>query len=746
MMWFHRGLRFYPALIVLLAMIVSPQDAQSNQVIELYTMWEYTVEVPAASYENPFDPEEIEVYGIFNGPTGDNIVVNGFWMQPYEDRCEGPCEIEDLQPTGEPEWRVRFTPRAIGDWNYRIEVRQDGELLSSATGQFSVEDSDRAGFITMGRNRRYFAHDDGTSYFPIGHNMHWSWPGGGGLRAYLSWLDQLSANDGNYARLYIDIPWFINLEWQRPVGDYRAAQEAAARLDTILEVAEERGIYLQLVLLWHQALTFYDGPPVLLPDTFPRPRTLIAWDDNPYNVFNGGPLSGPGVFFTNEEARGLFQRRLRYIVARWAHSPNVFVWEIIDEIDRTVNYNPAVADEWLQSMTSYLRQIDPYEHLVTAGSRQNYPAIVGSPLLDFSASRYYQRLPIESDGDHVSGVLDVIRRNLQMNGKATLLTGHSLNPWFEPTTSDPEGIHFQTALWVAALSGSSGGAIGDYWYTYIIPQELQRYYRPLAAFVTGIDWHDLQLRPAEAAITIPADAEIAQPVRISTFDRQFQAVLGEPPSQTITADGVYPGVERVSAFLYGQVFSSQLSFPQAYRFSVPVDTWMEIAIRSVSSDAAARLQVMVDGEVRTELSLEPGSRGSIVRVNLAAGEREVVLRNVGDDWLQLDYIEVASLVIPLRTLTLRDSDAGVALSWLQHRDYNWQAVSDGVERESIRAAYRLAEMPPGRYTVEIWNPLTGQIMGDEIVMVGDDGMLRFDLLPINNQLALRVFRLPSVDD
>jgi hypothetical protein len=704
---------------------------------ELYEMIEFDIPVDPELYDNPFDAADIEVLGIFRSPAGEDVVVTGFWMQPYEDRCQPPCVVEDLQPSGDPVWLVRFAPGETGSWSYQLQVREDGAILWSDAGEFVVTESAHRGFIRLGANRRYFAHDDGTPYFPIGHNMHWSWSGGGGVVAYVDWLRQLSENGGNYARLYIDIPWFIGLEWQRPVGDYRAGQEAAARLDTILDAAAEYGVSLQLVLLWHQALTFYSGPPVLIPETFPRPRTAIDWDENPYNTFNGGPLSGPGVFFINEQARELFQRRLQYIVARWGHHPHIFAWELVDEIDRVVNYDPVIADRWLQDMVSYLRQIDPYQHLITAGSRGNDPVIIANPLLDFSASRFYQRLPIETVAEQVPGVLAVIRGNLSLTSSPTLLTGYSLNPWFEPLESDPAGVHFQNTLWAAALSGSSGGAISDYWYTYVIPQNLQRYYPPLAGFVEGIDWGTLDLRPAEAGLEIAPGS--ADAVRIDGFRREFRGAQSDAPLLTITPDGVFPAIENVSAYLYGQVYSSQFSQPQTYRVAVPVETWMDIAVRSVSGDAGARLQVVVNDRLYTELALEPGSRGAVVRVNLPVGEHTITLLNTGEDWLQLDYIEVADLFVPLRVLTLRDDDAGLALSWLQHRSYTWENVAAGETWEPVRAIYRLAGMPPGRYLVEIWDPLRGMVLGEEIARVSVDGVLEIELLPVSDQLALRAF-------
>jgi hypothetical protein len=256
-----------------------------------------------------------------------------------------------------------------------------------------------------------------------------------------------------------------------------------------------------------------------------------------------------------------------------------------------------------------------------------------------------------------------------------------------------------------------------------------------------VDWPNLDLQPAEAGL-LSNDAGYA-PVRISEFDRRLGNPIGEVMTHTITPDGVIPPISDVPAFLYGQVFSSQLSQAQLYRIVAPVDTYLEIRVARVSSQSGARLVVTVDNQSVAELELAPDSRDVAVRVPLTTGEHSIILDNFGDDWLELDYLEVGHLLAPARVLTLRDATAGVVLSWLQHRDYTWENVAAEVERPLISLQYRLDQMPSGRYRVEMWDPLSGAVLGEELIRVGDDGVLLMQLLPIASQLAIRAFRQPD---
>jgi hypothetical protein len=214
---------------------------------QLYSLMTFPVAIDRTTYTNPFDVNDIELLGVFQSATGNQLVIPGFWMQPQQDACQIPCEVENLQPDSDPIWQVRFTPQEVGEWSYALQVRDNGSLISTQEGRFEVVTSDRPGFIRLGANHRYFQYQNGQPYFPIGHNLNWSWDGGGGLRAYEQWLRDLSASGGNFARLFIDVPWFISLDWEGPAGDYRNSQAAAARLDAILTTADEQGIALQLV-------------------------------------------------------------------------------------------------------------------------------------------------------------------------------------------------------------------------------------------------------------------------------------------------------------------------------------------------------------------------------------------------------------------------------------------------------------------------------------------------------------------
>lgn len=723
----------------------TPSPEPAEEAISQYGLYEASFRAPG-DYTNPYDPAQIDVMATFSGPGGASYDVPAFFMRPFRQTCTENCEVEQLEMAGPSEWRVRFSPPATGEWQVSVSAR-DRTGFSSVVYEdsFRVAPSDDSGFVRRGENPRYFAFDSGEPFFPVGSNLAWSWDGAGGIFAYERWLDALSAAGANYARINIDVPWFIGLDWPGPAGDYSEAQAAAWRLDTILQRAAERGIYLQVTLLWHQGFTEYVSPPVGPVDDGPRLDTSADWDSNPYNVALGGPLSGPSALFF-ETARPLLNQRLRYIVARWGYSPHVFAWELVDEIDSLAGYTPQRARAWLQDSLVYLDEIDPVDHLVTVGMRQPEPSLWALDAIDFAQVTYYQRRPVEPPQDQVAGTLDALSQALTQTDKPVLLSEFSLNPWYEPIDDDPTGIHLRNTIWTAALAGSAGGAMSWWWDTYIDRAALYDVFAPLASFTEQVSWNSPALEPITVGLMAETPFNYA-PLRLDGFRRDLGS---ESPFDTIyrvLQDGAVPPISQASAYLYGEA-NPERSRPQTFVVSPPIDTELQIGLRDVSSEAPAILVINIDGSEIARIDFSAGSRQILVTVPLSAGEHTVVLDNLGADWIQLDYIEIAAYRSPIRAIGLADRERGEAAVWVHHRDFTFETISAGIEPEPVNFSLRIPEMPAGTYRVTIWDAITGNVIGEETVTLAEDGSgtLRVRLLPLTAQLAVHAERVAGPPD
>ncbi|RPI94773.1 MAG: DUF5060 domain-containing protein, partial [Chloroflexi bacterium] len=538
---------------------------------------------------------QASVIAEFVGPDGASVTLPGFWMQPQRQTCNQDCAVELIDPVGDPVWRIRFSPPLPGRYTYRVDVTDGGETRTAAQGSFAVQAA-AGGTIRVGENPRYFERDDDSSFFPVGINLGWSWTGGRGTRGYQDWLRRLAEVGANYGRLYVDVPWFVGLGWRQPVDSLAAIQADAWRLDTILQTAEQYGIALQIVLVWHQGWSAYGGLPVIAPTDPARPNIAADWFSNPHNIQVGGPFQSAAQYFSSPEGRDLFKARLQYIVARWGYSNSVFAWELVDQADRIAPEDPTIITGWLQEMVAYLRQIDLYHHPITSGVRDAARlSLLDAVVLDFREVRFYQTVPIEPAGDQVLATLNLLGPLIQTGDRPVLINEFSLGPWFEPAQEDGLGTHLITTMWASALSGAGGAAASWWWDTYLFPRNLVEYLGPLAAFARGVPWNSAELQPVSVALT--GDGSLSyQPLRIAGFNEAFGYMRPPDTLYRITADAIIPPPSSVPAYLYGTVYSAQFSEPQTFIITPPTDTRLIINVSRTSDRAEARLIVIVNDQ------------------------------------------------------------------------------------------------------------------------------------------------------
>lgn len=413
---------------------------------------------PGITVDNPYDPAVIQVDVAFTAPSGTVLVTPAFYYHDFTWNAPG------LTPTDDLSWRVRFTPQEAGEYRYRVSVTHDGATTQSDESVFTAAPSDHPGFVRVdARNPRYFAFDDGTPYFPIGLNIGWST--GDTISDYTTWLDALAAGGGNFIRVWM-APWDMSIEWiDTGLGNYALRQGNAYELDQVVRLAEERGIYIMLSLINHGQFNTTVNP---------------QWNENPYNSANGGPCSTPECFATDPEAIRFWEQRVRYIVARWGYSPNIMTWEWWNEINWTPLSNPAILGPWIARNSALIRELDPYDHLLTHSGSLLEVSDVWTPL-DFTQDHFYDR----DDFPRTFRTANIAWAEAYPDkpflpgefGRAT-----------EALSYDREGVELHLGIWGAVMTGASGTAMSWWWDTYIHPNGLwEPLYGGISRFMAGED-------------------------------------------------------------------------------------------------------------------------------------------------------------------------------------------------------------------------------------------------------------------
>lgn len=446
----------------------------SPETLEVYQRGEIVVEaVPEA--DNRFDPDSIALDLELAGPSGQVRRIPGFYYRAFGRRLEGSREV--LTPQGEGSWRVRWLATEAGRHTLTVTVTRDGREVARGHATVDVAAGKRRGLARVEmKGRRYFRLDDGTPLFLNGLCV--CWHGQRGTYDYDDWLAAYRKAGINYMRIWM-WPQAFGIEWDRQDRlHYRL--DNAWRLDRVLTEAERSGVFVMLCLDYH-------GIFEVKPDYWGGNN---FWPRHPYNAANGGPCATQNDFFTSRQAKELYAKRLRYMVARWSAFPNLLAWEFFNEIDNEYAYvEHADVVAWHREMGDRLRALDPYGHLIsssfTGGSERG--DLYDLPEMDFAQYHSYNEPhPARMTAQKTERFFAKYRKPFFVSEYGTDWRG------WKPDT-DPHFRALHQAIWSGVFSGAAGTGM-TWWWESIHTADLYRHWSALSAFLsgTGIGRDDLQ--------------------------------------------------------------------------------------------------------------------------------------------------------------------------------------------------------------------------------------------------------------
>lgn len=365
------------------------------------------------------------------------------------------------------------------------------------------------GFVRVSRiDARYFEFSDGSLFYPIGHNLRSPTDPRGamildlpetrdrGLNTYREFFQKMRANGENFCEIWMS-SWFLDIEWTRRWPGYfglnRYNQLHAARLDALLDLAQQYGIKLHFVLENHGKFSDWCDP---------------EWAYSPYHEELQGGKLGPMDFFRDDQARAIYRKKLRYVVARYAHHPAIAGIELVSEFDltgtsgnpnnphgdRNASHQGAQVD-WVRAMFEELRRIDPYGHPLT-----NHYA-TGIAFIDWRSARdlfdYVVGDVYADKNKNVSflnhAVVFALKHRDAMDGKLKpfLITEYG-GDWSGASPSQLAG-DLKAGIWSSWMTGAAGTPL-LWWFDLIDKENLYTFYRPFALFIAGEDPRGLDLK------------------------------------------------------------------------------------------------------------------------------------------------------------------------------------------------------------------------------------------------------------
>ena len=449
--------------------------ASSGQV-GLYEKFELRIDLDA-TYENPFDPEQIDLSAAFTAPSGKTWRIAGFY---------NPSSWASL-------WMVRFAPTEKGLWRYAVTVTDAEGTSEARTGQFTAVDSAHHGFVGIAPNKRYLRYSDGTSYYGVGLWYNDSYELFNEGRVTEGGLDNLQRRGANF------ISFFPTPLETMGTGLGRYDQNRCGRLDQLFEWCEQRDLHISWNIWFHSYISqaVWGGG-------------NARYRNNPYRL-----LSSAEDFFGSEEAWEYQERLYRYIIARWGYSRALFLWFTVDEINGTEGWlkgGQDVAEQWSQKMHDYFSEHDPYGRPTTGtqsgGIGQWWPG--GYDIFDIAAREIYeaQGHPMPKSGKLGPNDENPLQFSYRTYAKQTqdLWKGWRKpaiigecgwdHTYYEPGMPGYLAM-YHNALWVSLANGLCAT---PFWWAYsdwlndsVVTNQMLYF----SQFVGDVDFANLDLEPAE---------------------------------------------------------------------------------------------------------------------------------------------------------------------------------------------------------------------------------------------------------
>lgn len=438
--------------------------SQTNtSTVKKYEKFEVNIELENVNYENPFDPEEIDVYAIFNAPSGKSYRINGFYDN-YNNASQ---------------WKLRFSPNETGIYNYRLFVYNQNKTGASEYESFRAVESGHKGWIKPSDNNpHYFEYDDGSSYFAIGVYSPW--------RNDQERFETFAKYDANLFAIWdIGYGGFVNGTGiiEEELGKYN--QKKLGRIDSLLTILEKDNIKLMYAIWPH--------------DLFSETVWAAEWDKNPYKQ-----LIDVADVYKDSLVWEYQKKKYRYLIARFAHSRSWGIWELINEMNGTDGWQQGrheEAYEWVAKSDKYFEKHDPYNHPTTASFSGGFNEY-REPLYernDIPNLHFYpeQGWPLKYPEDSLRSAMYnyawATQRFWNSFEKPAIFgeAGADL-AYFE---SDREKYHttYHNAIWASLSNGLAG--IPVWWqYTHLNEQDWQ-HLQHLSGFASDIDFANLPYQP-----------------------------------------------------------------------------------------------------------------------------------------------------------------------------------------------------------------------------------------------------------
>ena len=414
-----------------------------------------------AQLKDPYNQTEVKLDLRLRQPNHQEILVPAYYER-------GKNTVESL-------WRVRFAPKFSGSYSGEFELTTTNGVVHSKTIKLQVDKSNGEGFLHTKNNWACIT-DSGRLFRGVGYNIGWETRANDDSKmfadlqdssrySYEYMLGKLAAEGGNFFRTWC-CSWNLPIEFTQPsnlprypASTRRFNDAACSKLDELTDLCDRLNLRMML--------TVFAG--------------FADWEGSSLNLKNGGTLLNPREFLESPRGRLSAKNSLRYFVARWGYSPSIGAWEFFNEIDnfmysQTPRVTDSVVADWHREMSTYLKSIDPYNHIVTTSTSHRFV----DGLDEVSAIDINQRHIYKSSNGMAGSVI-----NNTMRFHKPIVVGEFSYEW--DWTKDFNGIKanmdldFKQGLWMGAFSPTPILPM-SWWWEYFDQHQIESYVGRVARF------------------------------------------------------------------------------------------------------------------------------------------------------------------------------------------------------------------------------------------------------------------------
>jgi hypothetical protein len=564
------------------------------------------------------------------------------------------------------------------------------------------------------KDGRRFSFESGERFDPIGMNL--AWPTSDTLPFYEQSFGKMSSAGLNWARIWMAHWSGLNLDWRKDKkpspSDGTLDLEVAATWDRIVDSAETRGIYVQLVLQHHGQYSSRVNP---------------NWADNPWNVANGGFLTSASELFTSPRAIEQTRAKFRYIVARWGYSPSIMAWELFNEVhwvDAIGNQakNDAAVAKWHSEMAAFVRSLDVYHHLVTTSTENLHSEIYAG--MDYYQPHNYAPEPI--NGVRVFSASDDELKRPVFYGEV----GDDQLPL--PAEVKKAGGPVVPPVW-ASLMGSSR-YLAQPWLGWDLMESKERLteLQAVARFSKAVAHVDRDTLKSFSAVV---EMERRQPFVLPAgfyWQRRPNTEINLP------LDGREPeDFGRVSRVFMNATESPENGYASRSTYHLDLGRAVTFALQISPSAEGGSLRVSVDGaEAISETWPKPPAPDEKLtavreyKVQIPSGRHTLVIENPGDHG-SFDIRRFgADVEVPVLACIGRRNENFV-MAWVWNREGVYKVDAASAETGTVV----IENLPAGRWTATWWNSVTGEALAPT-TLAHPGGVLRLPTPAISRHAAL----------